>query len=220
MGGERAGRPDERLRASPISCARRCCSSSRSCSGSPRSSSARASRPWCRRCWCAKRRWSRRASSRPTAPRCTRSTTTSSSSWARARCRSRPSTAARSSPPTASRAATSGSRRASDARPAPTARTPAASSGCTSSTRSRCSPTPTPRRSWDEHDALLAIEESIVGGLGLPYRVVNIAAGDLGAAAAKKYDVEVWLPSESARTASSRRARTTSTSRPAAWRHA
>jgi seryl-tRNA synthetase len=35
-----------------------------------------------------------------------------------------------------------------------------------------------------------------VGGLGLPYRVVNIAAGDLGAAAAKKYDVEVWLPSE------------------------
>src|SRR5207248_7047349 len=53
-----------------------------------------------------------------------------------------------------------------------------------------------PAVSWDEHDALLAIEESIVGGLGLPYRVVNIAAGDLGAAAAKKYDVEVWLPSE------------------------
>ena len=45
-------------------------------------------------------------------------------------------------------------------------------------------------------NALLAIEESIVGGLGLPYRVVNIAAGDLGAAAAKKYDLEVWLPSE------------------------
>jgi seryl-tRNA synthetase len=53
-----------------------------------------------------------------------------------------------------------------------------------------------PDTSWAEHDALLAIEESIVGGLGLPYRVVNIAAGDLGAAAAKKYDVEVWLPSE------------------------
>jgi seryl-tRNA synthetase len=53
-----------------------------------------------------------------------------------------------------------------------------------------------PATSWDEHEALLAIEESIVGGLGLPYRVVNIAAGDLGAAAAKKYDVEVWLPSE------------------------
>ncbi len=55
-----------------------------------------------------------------------------------------------------------------------------------------------PATSWDEHEALLAIEESIVGGLGLPYRVVNIAAGDLGAAAAKKYDVEVWLPSEDA----------------------
>jgi seryl-tRNA synthetase len=55
-----------------------------------------------------------------------------------------------------------------------------------------------PTTSWDEHEALLAIEESIVGGLGLPYRVVNIAAGDLGAAAAKKYDVEVWLPSEGA----------------------
>ena len=53
-----------------------------------------------------------------------------------------------------------------------------------------------PERSWDEHEALLAVEERIVGALGLPYRVMNIAAGDLGAAAAKKYDVEVWLPSE------------------------
>ncbi len=53
-----------------------------------------------------------------------------------------------------------------------------------------------PDRSWDEHEALLAVEERIVGTLGLPYRVMNIAAGDLGAAAAKKYDVEVWLPSE------------------------
>jgi seryl-tRNA synthetase len=53
-----------------------------------------------------------------------------------------------------------------------------------------------PDRSWDEHERILAIEESIVGALGLPYRVVNIAAGDLGPAAAKKYDIEVWLPSE------------------------
>jgi seryl-tRNA synthetase len=45
-----------------------------------------------------------------------------------------------------------------------------------------------------EHERLLAIEERIVGGLGLPDRVVNIAAGDLGAAASKKYDLEVWLP--------------------------
>ena len=48
----------------------------------------------------------------------------------------------------------------------------------------------------DEHERLLAIEESIVTDLGLPYRVVNIAAGDLGPAAARKYDIEVWLPSE------------------------
>ena len=53
-----------------------------------------------------------------------------------------------------------------------------------------------PEDSRDEHERLLAIEESIITALGLPYRVVNIAAGDLGAAAAKKFDLEVWLPSE------------------------
>jgi seryl-tRNA synthetase len=53
-----------------------------------------------------------------------------------------------------------------------------------------------PDRSWDELESILAVQESIVRGLGLPYRVVNIAAGELGAAAAKKYDIEVWLPSE------------------------
>jgi seryl-tRNA synthetase len=47
-----------------------------------------------------------------------------------------------------------------------------------------------------EHEQLLAIEEEIIGGLGLPYRVVNIATGDLGASAAKKFVIEVWLPSE------------------------
>jgi seryl-tRNA synthetase len=53
-----------------------------------------------------------------------------------------------------------------------------------------------PGDSWDEHERLLAIEESILTDLALPYRVVNVAAGDLGPAAAKKYDCEVWLPSE------------------------
>ncbi len=53
-----------------------------------------------------------------------------------------------------------------------------------------------PDQSDAEHERILAIEERIIGGLGLPYRVVNIATGDLGAAAAKKYDIEVWLPSE------------------------
>jgi len=53
-----------------------------------------------------------------------------------------------------------------------------------------------PEESWDEHERILAIEEEIFSSLALPYRVVNIAAGDLGAAAAKKYDIEAWLPSE------------------------
>jgi seryl-tRNA synthetase len=53
-----------------------------------------------------------------------------------------------------------------------------------------------PDESWGELDRILAIEEQIIGGLGIPYHVVNIAAGDLGPAAAKKYDIEGWLPSE------------------------
>jgi len=51
-----------------------------------------------------------------------------------------------------------------------------------------------PERSGEEHDRLLAIEEEIVQALGLPYRVVNIAAGELGDSAAKKYDIEAWFP--------------------------
>ena len=48
----------------------------------------------------------------------------------------------------------------------------------------------------DEHEHLLAIEEALIGDLGLPYRVVNIAAGDLGASAVKKYDIEGWFPAQ------------------------
>ncbi len=54
----------------------------------------------------------------------------------------------------------------------------------------------TPETSWDEHELLLAIEEEIIGNLEIPYRVVNIAAGDLGGSAAKKYDIEGWLPGQ------------------------
>jgi seryl-tRNA synthetase len=53
-----------------------------------------------------------------------------------------------------------------------------------------------PEDSWDEHEFMVGVEEQIVGNLELPYRVVNIAAGDLGGAAAKKYDIEVWLPGQ------------------------
>jgi seryl-tRNA synthetase len=53
-----------------------------------------------------------------------------------------------------------------------------------------------PSQSPAEHERLLAIEERILSELELPYRVVNIAAGDLGAPAAKKYDCEAWIPSQ------------------------
>ncbi len=56
----------------------------------------------------------------------------------------------------------------------------------------------TPDESQDEHDRLLEVEESLVRQLELPYRVVNVAAGDLGASAAKKYDIEAWFPGEQA----------------------
>ncbi len=53
-----------------------------------------------------------------------------------------------------------------------------------------------PADSAAEHERILAIEEEILGELGLPYRVVNIAVSDLGNSAAKKYDCEAWLPSQ------------------------
>ncbi|HEY1458299.1 MAG TPA: serine--tRNA ligase, partial [Solirubrobacteraceae bacterium] len=53
-----------------------------------------------------------------------------------------------------------------------------------------------PTASAAEHERILAIEEEILGELGLSYRVVNIAVTDLGNSAAKKYDCEVWLPSQ------------------------
>ena len=55
-----------------------------------------------------------------------------------------------------------------------------------------------PDLSRDEHDFILAREEELMAALELPYRVVNIASGDLGAPAAKKYDIEVWLPGQQA----------------------
>ena len=53
-----------------------------------------------------------------------------------------------------------------------------------------------PEESWDEHERMLTVEEKLVQELGLPYRVVNVAAGDLGDPAAKKYDIEAWFPSQ------------------------
>jgi seryl-tRNA synthetase len=53
-----------------------------------------------------------------------------------------------------------------------------------------------PSTSGEEHERLLAIEERILSELEIPYRVVNVPVGDLGAPAAKKYDCEGWIPSQ------------------------
>ena len=53
-----------------------------------------------------------------------------------------------------------------------------------------------PEASWDEFERIVELEETNIKELGLPYRLVNIAAGDLSAAAAKRYDIEAWFPSQ------------------------
>ncbi len=53
-----------------------------------------------------------------------------------------------------------------------------------------------PEESWAEHDRLIELEEAFLQRLELPYRAVNVAAGDLGAPAAKKVDLEAWFPSQ------------------------
>jgi len=53
-----------------------------------------------------------------------------------------------------------------------------------------------PEDSWKIFEELITNAENMFRGLGLPYRVVNIASGDLGACAAKKYDLEVWMPAQ------------------------
>jgi seryl-tRNA synthetase len=53
-----------------------------------------------------------------------------------------------------------------------------------------------PEQSGEFHEKLLSYEEEIAQALGLPYRVMNIAVGDLGAPAAKKFDIEAWFPAQ------------------------
>jgi seryl-tRNA synthetase len=53
-----------------------------------------------------------------------------------------------------------------------------------------------PEAAADEHELLLSIEEQFLRGLGIPYRVVNIGADDLGSSASKKYDLEAWMPGQ------------------------
>ncbi|HBV58193.1 MAG TPA: serine--tRNA ligase [Candidatus Magasanikbacteria bacterium] len=51
-------------------------------------------------------------------------------------------------------------------------------------------------KSWEMHEEILAIEKELFNDFGLPYQVVNICSGDLGFPAAKKYDLEAWLPGQ------------------------
>ncbi len=53
-----------------------------------------------------------------------------------------------------------------------------------------------PEKSNEEHEYILTIEEEILQDLEIPYRVVDVCTGDLGASAAKKYDIEAWIPSQ------------------------
>jgi seryl-tRNA synthetase len=53
-----------------------------------------------------------------------------------------------------------------------------------------------PEAASAEHELMLSIEERFLKELGIPYRVVNIGVGDLGASAAKKYDLEAWMPGQ------------------------
>ncbi len=55
-----------------------------------------------------------------------------------------------------------------------------------------------PKDAEAEHEALLAMQEGMLQSLGLAYRVIDIAAGDLGSSAARKFDVEAWVPTQGA----------------------
>ncbi len=55
-----------------------------------------------------------------------------------------------------------------------------------------------PEQAADEHLRLLAFEEQMLAAIEVPYRVIDVAAGDLGSSAARKYDCEAWLPSQQA----------------------
>jgi seryl-tRNA synthetase len=55
-----------------------------------------------------------------------------------------------------------------------------------------------PEDSWNFHEELLRNAEELLQKLGLPYRVVNVCTGDIGTVAAKKYDIEAWMPAQNA----------------------
>ena len=56
----------------------------------------------------------------------------------------------------------------------------------------------TPEQSWKLHEELVENAENLIQKLGLAYRVVNVCTGDIGTVAAKKYDIEAWMPAQNA----------------------
>ena len=56
----------------------------------------------------------------------------------------------------------------------------------------------TPEEAEAEHDRLVAWQEGMLQSLGLAYRVIDVAAGDLGSSAARKFDIEAWVPTQGA----------------------
>ncbi|MCR2783507.1 MULTISPECIES: serine--tRNA ligase [unclassified Microbacterium] len=56
----------------------------------------------------------------------------------------------------------------------------------------------TPEDAESEHERLVALQEQLLQDLGLSYRVIDVAAGDLGSSAARKYDIEAWVPTQGA----------------------
>ena len=74
---------------------------------------------------------------------------------------------------------------------------PGHAAGCTASTsspRSRCSPSRCPRRARPCSSSFRDLECRLFDGLGIPYRVVDTATGDLGGPAYRKFDLEAWMP--------------------------
>jgi seryl-tRNA synthetase len=55
-----------------------------------------------------------------------------------------------------------------------------------------------PEQAEAEHDRLVALQEDMLQALGLSYRVIDVAAGDLGSSAARKFDIEAWVPTQNA----------------------
>ena len=151
---------------------------------------------WCRRSWSAKRRWRGPASCPATATRSTRSPRTSSSSPAPPRWRWPACTPARSSTPRALPLRYCGFSTCFRREAGAAGRDTRGIFRVHQFDKVEMFSFVEPSESAAEHERLLAIEERILAELEIPYRVVNVAAGDLGAPAAKKYDCEAWIPSQ------------------------